>query len=170
MTLQDVVSRFNTTPFIFAGSGITRRYYGLPDWIGLLTVFAEKVKKDTFAYRSYESRAGYENNSDKKLPIVASLIEADFNELWFNDAPGIRTNSTDVLDAVEQGCSPFKAEIGAYIKSRSIVLEDYAVEVAKLQEISKQNISGIITTNYDEFFENIVDGYTVYVGQDELVF
>lgn len=170
MTLQDVVSRFNTTPFIFAGSGITRRYYGLPDWIGLLTVFAEKVKKDTFAYRSYESRAGYENNPDKKLPIVASLIEADFNELWFNDAPGIRTNSTDVLDAVEQGCSPFKAEIGAYIKSRSIVLEDYAVEVAKLQEISKQNISGIITTNYDEFFENIVDGYTVYVGQDELVF
>ena len=51
MTLQEVVARFNTTPFLFAGSGITRRYYGLPDWVGLLTYFAEKVKKDSFAYR-----------------------------------------------------------------------------------------------------------------------
>lgn len=170
MTIQEVVARFNTTPFIFAGSGITRRYYGLPDWVGLLTVFAERVKADTFAYRSYESKAGYESNPERKLPLIASLIEADFNELWFNDAPGIRTNSTSVLDAVEQGCSPFKAEIGAYIKSKSIVLEEYTAEVAKLQEISRQNISGIITTNYDEFFENTVDGYAVYVGQDELVF
>ena len=85
MTLQEVVARFNTTPFLFAGSGITRRYYGLPDWVGLLTYFAEKVKKDPFAYRFYENKASEAEHTEEKLPLVASYIEKDFNDAWFNN-------------------------------------------------------------------------------------
>ena len=80
MTIQEVVAKFNTTPFLFAGSGITRRYYGLPDWIGLLTYFANKVKKDQFAYQYYENRANISGDTIEKLPVVASYIEKDFND------------------------------------------------------------------------------------------
>ena len=74
MTIQEVVAKFNTTPFLFAGSGITRRYYGLPDWIGLLTYFANKVKKDQFAYQYYENKA---NISEDTTNVIIHLQIAE---------------------------------------------------------------------------------------------
>ena len=170
MTLQDVVAKFNTTPFLFAGSGVTRRYYGLPDWIGLLTYFAEKVKNDPFAYRYYENKVADIELAEDRLPAIASWIEKDFNEAWFDNLKGARSTSEQVNKLVKEGVSPFKAEIGEYIGSLSKVKDEYAEEVSKLQEIAKNNISGVITTNYDSFFEDLFEGYKAFVGQDELVF
>ncbi len=170
MNIQEVISEFNTTPFIFAGSGITRRYYGLPDWKGLLTFFAQKVGKDEFSYQAYENRAKYESDSTDIMPVIASLIEKDFNEAWFDNRSGIRTDSEIISKSVSQGASPFKAELCEYIRGINNILPEYKEEIVKLEKISKNNIAGIITTNYDEFFESIFNGYKTFVGQDELVF
>ena len=143
MTLQEVVARFNTTPFLFAGSGITRRYYGLPDWVGLLTYFAEKVKKDPFAYRFYENKASEAEHTEEKLPLVASYIEKDFNDAWFNNGEGIRSDSEKVHSAVSAGVSPFKAEISEYIASLSTVDPAYEEEVEKLVFSQLQGIAEI---------------------------
>ena len=170
MTLQDVVAKFNTTPFLFAGSGITHRYYGLPDWIGLLTYFAEKVRRDPFAYRYYENKITDIEQIEDKLPAIASYIEKEFNEAWFENLEGVRSESEQVSEFVSKGVSPFKAEIGAYIGSLSVIKEEYGEEVNKLQKIARNNISGVIATNYDSFFEELFEGYKTFVGQDELVF
>lgn len=170
MTIQEVVSQFNTTPFIFAGSGITRRYYGLPDWAGLLSVFAKRISDDEFAYRSYENQATYISKVNDKMPMIATLIEKDFNNAWFENKDGIRSNDAFVSSAVIEGTSPFKAEICAYIMSKASIINGYEDEIKQLKKISLNNISGVITTNYDTFFESMFDGYKTFVGQDELVF
>ena len=170
MTIQDVISQFNTTPFLFAGSGITRRYYNLPDWAGLLSVFANRISKDPFAYRAYENQAQYSALPEDKMPMIATLIEKDFNEAWFANKVGVRSNVSSVVSAVADGVSPFKAEICEYISSCTAIDPAYDEEIKKLKKISKINIAGVITTNYDTFFETIFEGYKTFVGQDELVF
>lgn len=169
MTLQEVVARFNTTPFLFAGSGITRRYYGLPDWKGLLQEFSHRINKDRFAFRAYESKATELGFTSGPLPKIATLLQQDFDEAWYK-SPEIRTLSEAELALVENGASPFKVEIAAFLKKHSSVLPEFQTEVGKLIAISKKNIAGVITTNYDSFFEHLFSDYKTFVGQDELVF
>lgn len=169
MTLQDVINKFNTTPFLFAGSGITRRYYNLPDWEGLLQHFAKRLSNDRFSYNQYLNKAKSELCPLGVLPRVASLLQIAFDEVWFAN-PNMRTLDEGGMRQVEEGVSPFKAEVAAYIKSKSVPEDAYANELLRLRNISKNNISGIITTNYDLFFETQFENYKTYVGQDQLVF
>ena len=169
MTIQELVARFNTVPILFAGSGITRRYYNLPDWKGLLTEFAFRLHSDRFAYRAYENEAQRIGFTQGVMPKIATLIQRDFDAKWYSE-PKIRTNETVVLNAVDNGCSPFKAEIAWYLREKSIPLAEYADEIQKLKNISKKNLAGVITTNYDTFFEKLFDDYTTYTGQEQLVF
>lgn len=169
MTLQEVVARFNTTPFLFAGSGVTRRYYNLPDWEGLLREFAGRINPDRFAYNSYKSAAETAGYTEGLMPKIASLLQKDFDAKWFS-TPEIRTLSEVELAWVEKGVSPFKMEIASFLSNKSSLLPEYVAEIGKLKNISQKNLAGIITTNYDSFFEKTFEGYKPFVGQDELVF
>lgn len=163
MTIQEVVSKFNTTPFLFAGSGVTLRYYGLPTWKELLKHFAMQINDDRFAYNAYESSA----NGD--LPKTASLIQKDYDAAWYRN-PAIRTLDEQGLREVENGKSPFKMEIASYLRQKSIPAPRYAAEINKLKNLAKKNLSGVITTNYDLFFETLFSDYKAFVGQDSLCF
>lgn len=169
MTLQEVVARFNTTPFLFAGSGITRRYYGLPDWAGLLREFTSRINPDRFAYNAYENAARSSGYTQGLLPKVATLIQKDFDSKWYT-SPEIRTLTESELALVENGVSPFKVEVASFLSKKSSIRPEYKTEIGKLKNISRNNLAGIITTNYDAFFEKLFDDYKPFVGQDELVF
>lgn len=169
MYIEDIVENFNTTPFLFLGSGITRRYYDLPDWEGLLEHFARQIKDDDFSYSSYKNRATKLECPVGILPKVATLIQEDYDEKWFAD-PSVRTVDGDILEKIKHGLSPFKAEIASYIKKKCNIVETYKAEIEMLAVLSEKNIAGVITTNYDTFIETHFQGYTKYVGQKQLIF
>lgn len=168
-TIEQLIESLDTIPFLFVGSGLSRRYYNLPDWIGLLKVMADKLKQDSFAYRSYEDRASFENSPYGINPKIASLIEEDFNKEWFRN-PEIRSLDGAYTEKVENGCSPFKAELSYYLKQKSVLCPELKDEVTLLNNIAKKSIAGIITTNYDLFFETYLSQYTIYIGQQALLF
>lgn len=169
MNLEEIVKKFKTTPVLFIGSGITRRYYNLPNWNDLLKYFSEKIKDDEFIFNSYINMAKSLEQKAGLLPKVAELIQKDFDKKWFENK-NIRTLNKEYLIKVKNGISPFKAEIAMYIKNKSVIQENYLKEIEMLKEISRKNISGVITTNYDMFLENNLDGYRKFIGQEELIF
>lgn len=169
MNITDVVNKFNTTPVLFVGSGMTRRYCNLPDWKGLLEHFAKAVNDDPFSYSFYENRAKNLTCAAGIMPKIAELIQIDYDEKWFKDA-SIRTVNTSVLEQVKNGLSPFKAELAAFIQRSCVVNTAYQREIDKLAEISEKSIAGVITTNYDSFLEDHFRGFTKYVGQNQLIF
>ena len=99
-TWKEIVKSFPTTPFLFVGSGLTRRYLDLPNWEELLKHFAAINSDDPFIFERYMSEN--DNNYEK----VGSAISKDFNTKWFR-SPDIRTKSEDVYNAVKAGGSPF---------------------------------------------------------------
>ena len=169
MTIEEIIGKFNTTPFLFVGSGMTRRYLDLPDWKGLLKHFADIIHDDEFAYSSYENQAKGMECKAGVMPKVAELIQRDYDQKWFHDA-SIRTVEKDELELIHNGLSPFKAEVANYIKQKMVLNEDYAKEISKLEEISEKSIAGVITTNYDTFLEEHFNGFTKYVGHAQLIF
>lgn len=170
MRIEDVINRFNTTPILFVGSGISRRYLSLPDWKGLLEHFAKVINNDPFAYSAYENKAKGLDCKVGVMPKTAELIQQDFDVKWFAD-PTIRTVEGEVLDQIkDSGLSPFKAEIAAYVKRSTNVIQAYQDEVNMLAQISEKSITGVITTNYDSLLEDTLIGFTKYVGQTELIF
>ena len=168
MTIDNVIEMFPTTPYLFVGSGMTRRYFGLPSWEELLRHFAEVISKDEFAYNAYVSRAK-EIEATDIMPEIATLIQKDYDDKWYRDS-SIRTSNAQALSCVKNGVSPFKVEISEYLKSLSLIDERYRGEIELLKEISAKSISGVITTNYDVFLENTIPSFKRYIGQKQLIF
>lgn len=167
--MDEVVQRFNATPFLFVGSGLSRRYLNLPDWKGLLEHFAKRISDDDFAYSAYENKAKTLECKAGIMPKIAELMKNDFDAKWFADS-SIRTVDEPFLKQIKHGLSPFKAEIAAFIQKQTIINPTYQAEINKLAQISDKSITGIITTNYDSLLEDTMQGFTKYIGQNELIF
>lgn len=157
--LKELLEKHPAAPFLFIGSGFSRRYLGLEDWSGLLARFCGPIRE--FGY--------YSSKADGDLPRAASFMAEDYNEWWWSAAE--KAESREVYgEQVQSKSDALKVDISDYIGSFSLETaraSAYGQEITSFSEIS---VDGVITTNWDFLIEELFPDFKVFVGQQELLF
>lgn len=158
--LFDHLKAFTTNPYLFIGSGFSRRYLDLPTWEELLSnFFATSFIDGEFEY--------YKSKCNGNLPLLASTLSKEFHEVWWKNN-NFKKNRTLHKSLASQNLNlPLKIEISEYIKSIQKLSTTYEKEIELLKS---STIDGIITTNWDNFLEDNFKDFNIYIGQQELLF
>lgn len=141
------IAKFSTVPFLFIGSGFSRRYLNLPAWEDLLKEMVIRLELP----KPYDY---YRANAANDLPTIASLMGEDFNEKWWNDDLYRDSRAEFAKDALSR-LSPLKYEICKRLKENSQIIQSEILE-HELRLLKKVNIDGIITTNWDRLIEDYI--------------
>lgn len=146
-------------PFLFVGSGFSRRYIGLESWAELLQRFCHGMRD--FGY--------YSTTANGDLPRTASLMARDFNELWWSNEQ-FEENREKHKDALKTDASALKLEISAYLNAYDLSQAGSDGLEAEIVAIKGLHVDGIITTNWDMLLEELFPDYRTYIGQEPLLF
>jgi hypothetical protein len=153
--------QFSTAPFLFIGSGFSRRYLNLETWGELLA----KVINEIGGLKPYEY---YQSKTKSDNAKIATAIAHELHEKWWTEDAFETSRNVFKSAASENEESPLKYEVSEFIKKKTKTSEsDYLEEIEALCKI---NVDGIITTNWDTFLEDTFPDFKKYIGQSELLF
>jgi hypothetical protein len=155
------LAAFASAPFLFVGSGVSRRYLGLETWQQLLEHFAAMTDRP-YAY--------YVTSGDGELPRIASVLAEAYHELWWSDDRFADSREKWSGTGLANRESPLKVEVAEHVRKAIDAFPTEGPLAIELDLLGEAVIDGIITTNYDPLLEQIFDDYHVYVGQDQLLF
>lgn len=159
---KDSLVKSDRPPFLFIGSGLSIRYCSIPTWMNLLSGFVEK-NRDCFKFEF-----GYYSSKCSNNPLkIASQLAKEFHEYWW------QTEKYSDSRHKHQYISGLDIEIAFKIELSNYVKECVSIRDGLEEEISLMSnavISGILTTNWDDFTQNIYDDFQVEIGQKEAIF
>lgn len=162
--LQTSLSAHSALPYLFLGSGLSRRYLGLPDWEALLRHFAEEIGED-FDYHLA--------SASNDLPSAASSIALKFHPHWWNDVAYASQKSV-YKSQVKDEDGGLKVAIATFIQEHEEIAPgrpgyddpNLSEEIGRLRKVV---VDGVITTNYDSLTDQLFPSFPAYIGQDELL-
>ncbi len=154
------LNKFHTSPFLFVGSGLSRRYLKLPTWHQLLEEFSNTLGLDyEFGY--------YVSKVENDLPKLATVLAEEFHKIWWTSERF--KNNREVYKEIANlnTHQPFKIELSLFIKKNGGLDSELAQEIELLKQAV---VDGIITTNWDTFLSEILPDFEVFIGQNKLMF
>ena len=157
--LHSLLAKQPSAPFLFVGSGFSRRYIGLEDWDGLLERFCTGGKP--YGY--------YKSSANQDTPTAARLLAEEFYNYWWSDN-SFEEKRKQNQDRIINKTSPLRLEISEYLAGISAEATPLAEYNHELEALAKCDVDGVITTNWDLLLERIFPSYKVYIGQKELLF
>ncbi|MEI3894644.1 MULTISPECIES: SIR2 family protein [unclassified Bacillus (in: firmicutes)] len=160
--LTEHLKKINTSPFLFIGSGFSKRYLNLENWEGLMRKFSSLMPYE-FEY--------YSSTANKDWAEVAELMANDFHPIWWKEQK-YENSRKKFKNQISSKHSPLKVEIAKYLNDKEYTYglnEQNDKEIAALKNVV---IDGLITTNWDVLLEQIFQEHDmqVYIGQKELLF
>lgn len=171
--INPLLEKADSLPFLFVGSGMSRRYLNLPTWEDLLKYISTLVYDDKFGFVSAQNQASKQFNKatqyNNYMTTLCDIISDDLDKIWYTSQK-FKANREKYDELIsKKHVPPIKIEITEYINSFSDYVPGFQHEIDALSEISTHYISGIITTNYDNLMENIFN-YETYSSQEDLLF
>lgn len=171
--LKPLLSKADSMPFLFLGSGFSRRYLNTPTWEDLLKHLAEITYQNKTGFQKAKRKASKKYNEEtdynKHMTYLCDLISDDLDEIWY-DEERFSENRNRFWELVEtHSTPPIKIEIACFLEQYDTFRSDMVDEIEALKTITPKSIAGIITTNYDTLQETLFD-YEVYASQEELLF
>ncbi len=159
---KKVLDKSNTAPFIFAGSGLSIRYYNIPTWIDLLESFVIKHKE------LFKHEFGYYSSKVSSNPLkIASELADEFHEIWWKEDQFTPNRELYKNIATKNKEVSFKIELCEFIKEKVKIDPSIQPEVDLLKS---SVLSGIMTTNWDDFFQVNFKDFDTKIGQKEVLF
>jgi hypothetical protein len=161
--IGETIQQYGVQPILFIGSGLSKRYFGAPNWDELLGYLAEKcsmIDKGIGFYK--QSLSG---------PIHIGEVFANLYQQWawstgHNEFPEKMFNNPKV------GKNDYiKFKVANYIMSltppdaTAFSTSPLAAEIQALQKIKPH---AIITTNYDQMLEVLFPDLTPIIGQQAI--
>lgn len=169
MNLKEFIGNFKSHPVLFIGTGISLRYLDNSySWDGLLKHISQIIYEDDEKYLDIKAKYIIDN-SVFDFPKIGLEVEEDFNAFLMNNRNGEFKNINDQYYAsIEKGkpISRFKLYIASLLKNLDYK-SSHKDEIELLKQL-RNNISSVITTNYDTFLESVIN-FKPLIGNDILL-
>lgn len=161
---EDIAKQIETLrcqPVVFFGSGMSRRYFGAPNWVELLQELASNCPLIDKEYAYYAQ-------SCSSAPQIGSIFSEKYREWAWGS--GKNQFPTELFDSAVTPDAFLKHATSAILKAKcpqslTDLDPDMMSEISALQAIKPH---AVLTTNYDTFLETIFPDHATVVGQSAL--
>lgn len=148
----------NSLPYLFVGSGLSRRYSGLPDWQSLL---------DEFAIRAGANPARISSDAGGDLPRMATEIAKVFSNTWWENPEYAEQRKNNPRPTDDNHI--LKIAVSEYLQNFKNETQLDSNVFVEREALKKCVLNGLVTTNYDTLVEEAFPDFDSYIGQDELL-